>query len=159
MSSKDKVSSEDKLGSTDKIVKSDAEWRRQLSADEYRVTRQKGTEHAFSGKYWDSKTSGIYQCVACGQPVFDSETKFNSGTGWPSFWKPIGESVGDHDDNSLGMMRTEVTCSRCDSHLGHVFPDGPRPSGLRYCINSVSLKLVDREERNDEVKDEVKDVD
>ena len=126
----------------DKIEKSEQDWRQTLSADQYHVCREKGTERAFTGAYWDSKTPGVYRCVACGEPLFSSKTKFDSGTGWPSFWQPLDEqAVATETDSSYGMVRTEVHCRRCGSHLGHVFPDGPQPTGLRYCINSVSLAL------------------
>lgn len=132
---------------TEKIVKTEAEWRALLTPEQYHVTREKGTEGAFSGEYWNTKTLGIYQCVACGLPLFDSMTKFDSGTGWPSFWQPIDrQNVLEKTDTTYGMVRTEVLCSRCESHLGHVFDDGPQPTGLRYCMNSASLKLIPHDE-------------
>ena len=125
--------------------KTDKEWQESLSAEQYRVMRQHGTEHPFSGKYTDCKTEGTYVCAGCGEPLFTSDSKFNSGTGWPSYYQPINsEAVEETIDNSHGMTRTEVHCKKCGSHLGHVFPDGPQPTGLRYCINSVSLDLKEK---------------
>jgi peptide-methionine (R)-S-oxide reductase len=119
---------------------SDAEWRARLSPEQYRVMREAGTERAFTGKYWDNHEAGMSRCAACGQPLFSSSTKFDSGTGWPSFNRPVADdAVERKDDHTLAMMRTEVHCSRCAAHLGHVFPDGPPPTGLRYCLNSASL--------------------
>ena len=125
-----------------KIRKTEAEWKAQLTPEQYRVARGHGTERAFTGPYWDSKTPGVYDCICCGAPLFNSDTKFDSGTGWPSFFAPVApDAVEEHADGSFMMRRTEVRCATCEAHLGHVFPDGPRPTSLRYCINGAALKL------------------
>jgi peptide-methionine (R)-S-oxide reductase len=131
-----------------KITKPESEWQKQLSPEQYQVTRKAGTEPAFTGKYNKTKDPGMYSCVCCGQPLFSSETKFDSGTGWPSFYEPASDgAVEEKTDVTHGMRRTEVRCSRCEAHLGHVFPDGPRPTGLRYCMNSAALELKPEEKK------------
>ncbi len=134
---------------SEKFEKSDAEWRQQLSDEQYYVTRQRGTERPFTGVYWNEKRDGVYACICCGEELFLSDHKYDSGTGWPSFWQPIDESkVREEHDHSLGMHRVEALCGKCDAHLGHIFPDGPRPSGSRYCLNSASLNLKAKPDDN-----------
>jgi peptide-methionine (R)-S-oxide reductase len=132
-----------------KVTKTDDEWRSELTEDEFAVAREAGTERAFTGEYWDTKTAGSYQCRCCGEALFDSQTKYDSGSGWPSFYEPVtADAVATQSDNSMMMERVEVLCAACEAHLGHVFPDGPQPTGLRYCLNSASLKLAERDEES-----------
>ena len=130
----------------EKMTKSDTEWRRDLTEEQYHVTREKGTERAFAGALCNNKERGVYRCVCCGNDLFSSDTKYESGSGWPSFWQPLAEDrVAEEEDHSHGMVRIEALCSQCDAHLGHVFPDGPRPTGLRYCMNSAALRFERQE--------------
>ncbi len=139
-------SSNDMNNEVQTITKTEEQWRQVLTEEEYRVARESGTERAFTGRYWDTKAPGIYNCVGCGLALFDSDTKFDSGSGWPAYYDAINKNhIKEITDTSHGMVRTEIRCARCDSHLGHVFNDGPRPTGLRYCVNSLSLKLVDKD--------------
>lgn len=132
----------------DKLKKSPEEWQEQLTPEQYHVTRERGTERAFTGKYWNTHTDGTYKCICCGEPLFSSESKFDSGCGWPSFFVPLdAKNVTELEDRGFGMVRTEVRCSKCDAHLGHVFEDGPNPTGLRYCINSASIDLDPKEKK------------
>jgi peptide-methionine (R)-S-oxide reductase len=134
-----------------KVKRSAAEWRDRLTPEQYRITREHGTERAFTGPYWNEKREGMYSCVCCGTPLFSSQTKFDSKTGWPSFWAPLAQdALAEHEDRSLFMRRTEVRCATCDAHLGHVFPDGPKPSGLRYCMNGTALKFAAQDKPENE---------